>query len=77
MIDYLDEIIESWDKACSELDDGYKVVSVRKRIATAAPNDLFKLDADAVNLSKLLPRHFTTSRLKRSMSPREQDPTYR
>ena len=26
MIDYVDEIIELWDKACSELDDGYKVI---------------------------------------------------
>ncbi len=52
MIDYVDEIIESWDKACSELDDGYKVVSVHKRIAAAAPDDLFKVDEDAVKLEQ-------------------------
>jgi hypothetical protein len=48
MLEYVDEIIGSW--ACSELDDGYKAVSGRKRIATAAPNDLFKVDEDAVKL---------------------------
>ncbi len=45
-----DEIIGSWDKACNELDDGYKAVSGRKRIATEAPNDLFKVDEDAIKL---------------------------
>jgi hypothetical protein len=41
MFEYIDEIVQVWDKACSELEDGYKVVSGRKRIATAAPNNLF------------------------------------
>jgi hypothetical protein len=41
MLEYVEENIGSWDKACSELNDGYKAVSGRKRIATAAPNDLF------------------------------------
>ncbi len=27
MLKYVDEIIGSWDKACSELDDRYKAVS--------------------------------------------------
>ena len=44
MLAYVDETIGSWDKACSELNDGYKAVSGRKRIATAAPDDLFKVD---------------------------------
>ena len=48
MIDYVHEIIESWDKACSELDDRYKVVFGRTRFATAAPDDLFKVDEDAI-----------------------------
>jgi hypothetical protein len=52
MIDYVNEIIESWDKACSELDDGYTVVSGRKRFATASPDDLFKVDEDAVKLEQ-------------------------
>jgi hypothetical protein len=52
MIEYVDEIIELWDKACSELDDEYKVVSGRKRIATAAPDDLFKVDEDDVKLEQ-------------------------
>ncbi len=37
MPEYVDEIVGSWDKACSELDDGYKAVSGCKRIATVAP----------------------------------------
>jgi hypothetical protein len=52
MLEYVDEIIESWDKACSEFDDGYKAVSGHKRIATAAPDDLFKVDEDAVKLDQ-------------------------
>ena len=50
MLKNVDEIIGSWDKACSEFDDGYKAVSGRKRIATAAPNDLFKVDEDTMKL---------------------------
>jgi hypothetical protein len=52
MLEYVDEIFGSWDKACSELDDGYKAVSGRKRIATAAPDDLFKVDEDAMKLDQ-------------------------
>jgi hypothetical protein len=50
MIEYIDEMIESWDKACSELEEGYKVVSNRKRIVTAAPDNLFRVDEDAVKI---------------------------
>jgi hypothetical protein len=50
MLKYVDEIIGSWDKACSELNDRYKAVSGCKRIATAAPDNLFKVDDDAVKL---------------------------
>jgi hypothetical protein len=58
MLEYVDEIIGSWDKACSELDGGYKAVSGRKRIATAAPNDLFKVDGDAVKLDQAKAKTF-------------------
>ncbi len=58
MIDYVDEIIELWDKACSELDNGYKVVSGCKRIATAAPDDLFKVDEDAAKLEQVAAKSF-------------------
>ena len=54
MLEYVDEIIESWDKACSELNDRYKVVSGRKRIATAAPDDLFRVDEDAMKLDQAI-----------------------
>ncbi len=52
MLEYVDEIIGSWDNACSELDDRYKAVSGCKSIATAAPNDLFKVDEDAMKLDQ-------------------------
>jgi len=51
-------MIELWDKACSELDDGYKVVSGRKRIATAAPEELFKVNEDAVKLEQAAAKSF-------------------
>ncbi len=43
---------------CSELDDGYKAVSGRKRIATAATNDLFKVDEDAMKLDQARAKAF-------------------
>jgi hypothetical protein len=58
MLKYVDEIIGSWDKACSELNDGYKAVSGRKSIATAAPNNLFKVDEDAVKLDQARAKAF-------------------
>ncbi len=58
MLKYIDEIIGSWDKLCSELNDGYKAISGHKRIATAAPNDLFKVDEDAVKLDQARAKAF-------------------
>jgi hypothetical protein len=58
MLEYVDDIVGSWDKACSELDDGYKAVSGRKRIATAAPDNLFKVDEDAVKTDQARAKAF-------------------
>jgi hypothetical protein len=58
MLKYVDEIVGSWDKACSELDDGYKAVSGCKRTATTAPNNLFKVDEDAVKLDQARAKAF-------------------
>ncbi len=58
MLEYVDEIIGSWDKACSELNDGYTAVSGCKRIATEAPDDLFKVDEDAVKLDQARAKAF-------------------
>jgi hypothetical protein len=58
MLEYVDEIVGSWDKACSKLDDGYNVVSGCKRIATAASNNLFKVDEDAVKLDQVRAKTF-------------------
>ncbi len=58
MLEYVDEIIGSWDKACNELNDGYKAVSGRKRIVTAAPNNLFKVDEDAMKLDQARAKAF-------------------
>ncbi len=65
MLEHVDEIIGSWDKACSELDDGYKAVSGRKRIATAAPDDIFKVDEDAVKLDQARAKAFHNIMAKR------------
>ena len=58
MFAYIDEIVQAWDKACSELEDGYVVVSGRKRIATAAPDNLFKVDEDAMKLDQARAKAF-------------------
>ncbi len=58
MLKYVDEIIGSWDKACGELNDGYKAISGCKRIATAAPGNLFKVDEDAVKLDQARAKAF-------------------
>jgi hypothetical protein len=64
MLKYVDDVIGSWDKACSELNDGYKAVSGRKRIATAAPNDLVKVDEDAVKLNQARAKAFHNTTAK-------------
>ncbi len=51
LIDCIDEIIKTWNRACKEFDNGFEFVTNRKRIATAAPEDLFKVDKDALKLS--------------------------
>ncbi len=58
MINYIDEIIEVWTKACKEFDNGFKFVANCKRIAMAAPEDLFKVDEDALKLSLLEAKSF-------------------
>jgi hypothetical protein len=54
----IDEIIKVWTKACKEFDNGFKFVANCKRIATAAPEDLFKVDKDALKLSLLEAKSF-------------------
>jgi hypothetical protein len=58
MLKYVDEIIGSWGKAYSELNDGDKAVSGCKRIATAAPDNLFKVDEDVVKLDQARAKAF-------------------
>ncbi len=58
MLKYVDEIIGSWDKACCELNDEYKAVSGCKRIATAAQDNLFKVDEDVVKLDQARAKAF-------------------
>ncbi len=50
MIEYVNEIISSWDKACLDFGDGFEIFNNRKKIATPAPEDLFKVDESAVKL---------------------------
>ena len=54
MIDYVDEIIAAYDKASSELDDGFTLVFKKgnRSKSSAAPDDLFVVDEDAEKLSE-------------------------
>ncbi len=47
MIEYVNEIIASWDKACLDFDDGFVILNNHKKIATPDPEDLFKVDESA------------------------------
>ena len=54
MIDYVDEIVVAYDKAVSELDDGFNAVKKKSNLArtSAAPDDLFVVNEDAEKLSE-------------------------
>jgi hypothetical protein len=58
MIEYIDEITQAMDAACKEFDDGYKTVTYRNKIHTAAPDDLFKVNVDEVKLSQAQAKAF-------------------
>ncbi len=58
LIVHIDEIIEVWTKACKEFDNSFEFVANCKRIALAAPEDLFKVDKDALKLSLLEAKSF-------------------
>jgi hypothetical protein len=55
MTDYVSEIVEAWDKAELEANDGFIEKKVRKsrNRTSAAPEDLFKIDEDAAKLPKV------------------------
>ncbi len=57
-------MIEYVSKACVEFDDGFKLVANCKRIAMAAPDNLFKVDEDAVKLGPLKAKAFHTTMAK-------------
>ena len=61
MIEYIDEIIQAWDDACKEFDDGYKTVLYCNKIHTAAPDDLFKINVDETKLSQSQAKAFRNS----------------
>ncbi len=60
MIEYVNEIIASWDKACLDFDDGFEILNNRMKIATPAPEDLFKVDDSAVKLGSVKAKVFHT-----------------
>ena len=62
MFEYIDEIINAWDKACSEFDDGYKVVSAHTRLLLQHPTICLRLMRMPCNLTRHWPRYSTTSR---------------
>ena len=54
MIGYVDEIVAAYDKALSELDEGFSTVKKKSKHTTIspAPDDLFVVDKDAEKLSE-------------------------
>ena len=58
MIDYIDDVINTWNEACAKCDEGFELVSKRQKIITAAPDDLFKVDQDAMKLGLAEAKYF-------------------
>ena len=58
MINYIQDVIKEWEDSTSQLDDGFELVIKRQKIATAAPDDLFKVDEDQVKLGKEKAKYF-------------------
>jgi hypothetical protein len=52
MIDYNNDVIKAWDEAVTKFNNRFERKVKRQRIATAAPEDLFKVNDDAVKLDK-------------------------
>ena len=50
MIEYALDSISTWIKGCKDFNDGFELVKTCQRIATAAPDDLFNVNEDAVKL---------------------------
>jgi hypothetical protein len=76
MLKYVNEIVESSDKACIEIDDRYEVVSGLKRIATAAPGKLFKVDEVEVKLDQAKDKAFHNITAKGIYVKKRLRPTY-
>ena len=49
-IDYIDNVIKTWDDAYAKLDNGFELVLKRQNNFTSAPDNLFKVNQDAVKL---------------------------
>jgi hypothetical protein len=59
MVDYVKDITSAWEKACNSVDDGFTVVKRgRKGRASAAPDDLFKVNEDSVKLNQEMATSF-------------------
>jgi len=58
MINYIQDVIKEWEDSTSKLDDGFKQVIKRQKIATAAPDELFKVVEDQVKLGNKKAKYF-------------------
>ena len=62
MIEYMREIIMVWDDAVTDLTaDGFKIVTRKKKVVSAAPDDLFIEDEDSPCYLRNEQWHFTIS----------------
>ena len=50
MIGYVNDVIKEWEEANSKLDDGFERITKRQRIATSAPDNLFKVNKEQMKL---------------------------
>ena len=59
MINYIDNVIGEWNEATFKLYNDFKrVITKRQRIATTAPDDLFKVNEDQVKLGTVKAKYF-------------------
>ena len=53
MLNYVKEVLSSWDSVKNQQDaDGFDIVLSKKKVHSAAPDDLFKVDKSCTTLNK-------------------------
>jgi hypothetical protein len=53
LCEYVNNIVKAWDAVCLEFDGDYTVVTHWKKIRLAAPEDLFRVDDNAIKFGPM------------------------